>query len=32
MSIQQFTTTLGIAASYWVDYAFANVDGSMGWR
>jgi MFS family permease len=32
MSIQQFAITLGTAISYWVDYAFANIQGSMGWR
>lgn len=32
MSLQQFTTTLGIAASYWISYIFVNVDSSTGWR
>ncbi|KAI9277598.1 general substrate transporter [Sporodiniella umbellata] len=44
MSLQQFTTTLGIATSYWMDYVFVNMDksseddqsidtaGSTGWR
>jgi MFS family permease len=32
MSIQQFAITLGTAISYWLDYAFVNVPGSMGWR
>ncbi|KAL7318466.1 hypothetical protein PS15m_001707 [Mucor circinelloides] len=32
MSIQQFAITLGTAISYWIDYAFVNVPGSVGWR
>lgn len=32
MSTQQFTITLGTAMSYWFDYAFVNLSGSISWR